>query len=183
VRGAKRRNGGWRTVGPNERILLPPQLAAWIGLQGSLTERLAQHLGAPIEVLRHAQGPAAVHHDERRLLSGAARAHVREISLTANRVPVVSARTVVPPASMRLLASVRGLGTRPLAALLFGAGAPRCVVREYARVAPGMAAHAAIVRSSGAAGIDCWARRSLFELAGERLLVTEIFLPPVFPCA
>lgn len=171
-------SGVWRDLGGISRRVLPAVAVPWLAHDGSLTEKLARHFATEITVQPDFEGSAAFHRDETPLLPGpAARGHVREIALLAGGMPVVAARTVVPVDSRRLTARVRRLGTRPLAELLFAAGAPRCRVRQIARLRPDMPAHALAGRLSTEG--PRWARRSLFEIAGECLLVTEIFLPPV----
>lgn len=179
-RAAKR---NWRALDRIASATLPGEAWRWLELGSSLTRALEAALHTPILVAVARQGRGLAFDDERRLLPGPRAAHIREIALLSNETPVVAARTVVPHASRRLLAHVRRLDTRPLAELLFADGPPRCLVREIALLRPGMSAFALLARTSVKASPACWARRSLFEIAGERLLVTEIFLPGMFGTA
>ena len=107
-------------------------------------------------------------------------AHVREVVLRADDMPVVFAHSVMAPRDLTgVWRSVGGLGTRPLAAALFAD--PR-VVRfplEYKRINRHHYLHGLV----SAAGLEppriLWARRSLFRLQGRPLLVTEVFLPAI----
>ena len=107
-------------------------------------------------------------------------AHVREVILLADNVPIVFAHSVASPRDLLgIWRSVGKLGTRPLAAALF---ANPCVSRfplEYRRINR----HHYLYERVRSAGLNppttLWARRSLFRLQGRPLLVTEVFLPTV----
>lgn len=96
----------------------------------------------------------------------------REVLMWCNHQPAVYAQSWLPEHSMQQLQPLAALGEQPLGELLFQFPD---VVRSPIEVAqvPVTAATASI-----AAG-DYWARRSVFTVAGQPLLVAEVFLPGV----
>ena len=159
---------------------------AWLTAPGSLTARLMAH--GPVTVRRCRQGTARFTAPERRAL-GACAGHVREVVLIVDGHPVVWARSATTTRGLKgPWKAVRGLGTRPLAELLFSHGR---VLRgplvqhpwrkgdpEQRRARLDMAA----LSASGAMGCAPtlrWARASVFTHQGQPLRVMEAFLPRV----
>jgi chorismate--pyruvate lyase len=105
-------------------------MRAWLDARGSLTRQLTAAFG-PIEVQVLSQRTAPVARFVREQLRIGAgrplrigRCHVREVVLWAGSEPLVYARSVLPAVQAGLAwRAVRGLGTRPLADLLFGSRA------------------------------------------------------------
>lgn len=164
-------------------------LAAWLRSQGSLSRRLAGAFGR-FEVQVISQGSAAATPAEWRDLRRAGRClrvqrcHVREVILWGDGQPLVHARSVLPAVQAALTwRAVRGLGLRPLADLLFGLHAARCVRLGAQRMPPLRARRLAVRlgQSTGQAwrGNPLWSRRSVFTRRGMPLLVTEWFSPAV----
>lgn len=153
----------------------------WLTYRHSLTRRIGERSrGFRVELV--GQFFRFPNEDEYRALGRPSHrlAFVREVLLHANGTPVVMAHSIVGRRDLRgAWRSVAGLGTRPLAAVLF---ADRRVSREafeYARVD---ARHPLWRRARALVGRDfpaLWARRSLFRLRGRPLMVTEVFLPPL----
>lgn len=165
------------------------QLAAWLNSDGSLSRRLARAFGRfEVQVLSQGTVPATA--DELRVLRGAGRrrrvqrCHVREVILWADGQPLVHARSVLSAVQARLTwRALRGLGSRPLADLLFGAHAARCERLGHAPMRPWLARClerrlADSVGSAWRAG-PLWSRRSVFFRRGVPLLLTEWFSPAV----
>lgn len=165
------------------------QLAAWLRSDGSLSRRLARAFGGfQVQVLSQGTAPATA--DELRVLRGAGgrrrvqRCHVREVILWGDGQPLVHARSVLPAVQSRLTwRALRGLGSRPLADLLFGAHAARCERLGHAPMQPWRARRLA-QRLAGAIGSGwcpgpLWSRRSVFFRRGVPLMVTEWFSPAV----
>jgi chorismate--pyruvate lyase len=102
-------------------------MRAWLDARGSLTRQLTSAFG-PVEVQVLSQRTAPVDRVVRERLRRSigrpipiARCHVREVVLWAGDEPLVHARSVLPAVQTGLAwRAVRGLGTRPLADLLFG---------------------------------------------------------------
>ena len=164
-------------------------LRAWLQSGGSLSRRLADAFGG-FQVRVLSQGVAPARPDELAVLRRAAdgqrvqRCHVREVTLWGDGQPLVHARSVLPAVQAHLTwRAVRGLGSRPLADLLFGLRAAHCERLGHARMAPCRARRLAqrLERSSDSAwrGAPLWFRRSVFTRRGVPLLVTEWFAPSV----
>lgn len=158
-------------------------MRGWLGDDASLTARIRQRCEVfSLQLL--GEDRAIPLSDERRVLGLSGRRPVwcREVLLLADGVPVVYAHSLlastgIPPA-WRLL---RGLGGRPLAAVLFDD--PR-VIRSPLEAARLDARDPRWHRAREAAGLEegvgpLWARRSVFCHSGSPLLVTEIFLPAI----
>lgn len=155
----------------------PPACGAyrpWLVDEGSLTRRL-QARSKNFAVQSVCQQWGCPLPDEAVLLGlkPGETALVREVSLQDGDTPLVFARSILPRSSLR--GAWRGLGrlgAQPLGAALFS---DRYVVRHplaFRKLAPRdkeLHCHAP----------GQWARRSLFERDGHRILVTEAFLPAV----
>jgi chorismate--pyruvate lyase len=165
------------------------QLAAWLRSDGSLSRRLTRAFGGfQVQVL--SQGTAVATANELRVLRGAGgrrrvqRCHVREVILWGDGQPLVHARSVLPAVSSRLTwRALRGLGSRPLADLLFGAHAARCERLGHAPMQPWparrLAQRLAGASEGGWPAGPLWSRRSVFFRRGVPLLLTEWFSPAV----
>jgi chorismate--pyruvate lyase len=159
-------------------------LRAWLYSNGSLTRRLVANFGTVrVEPVRQRAG-AATREEWRALgVRGARRVHVREVVLWGDGRPLVLARSVLPAVQAGLAwRAVRGLGTRPLADLLFGERAVRRhrlgLVHQCVRPASALRrqARATTARIDWPAR-DTWGRRALFVHLGSPLLLTEWFSP------
>lgn len=171
---------------PSRKVRRAPgrHLRAWLASRGSLSRRLDTSFGSfRVEVV--AQGIAAATPPEWRALGRPAsrRMHVREVVLHAGGAPRVVARSVLPAVHAGLAwRAVRGLGTRPLAQLLFSpepVGPP-----SVRRIALGPVRQALSLRVDAAPGRAparraVWGRQALFVRCGIPLLLTEWFLPPL----
>lgn len=153
----------------------------WLTYPGSLTRRIVRHAGAiRVEVVdERLHFPNA---DEHLALGRPFHklAYVREVVLHARGKPVVLAHSI---ASRRDLdgawRALRGLGTRPLAMMLFADPGVRRRPFEFARVDRRHPLWKRASRLFGREFPTLWARRSLFTRRGRPLLVTEVFLPPL----
>lgn len=131
------------------------------------------------------QGSAPARADELRCLRqdgrcrlSSARCHVREVQLWGDGQPLVYARTVLPAVqSLLTWRALRGLGSRPLADLLFGLRAAHCTRLGSGRMAPLRARR--LRDRLGWADSPLWYRRSVFTRRGMPLLITEWFAPAV----
>lgn len=103
---------------------------------------------------------------------------VREIELLVDEVPWVFARTVIPATSLRGPARrLAMLGTKPLGEVLFADQRTHRVVMEMAHFHTRHNLFQQAVASLATLPEGLWGRRTLFDLAGSRLLVNELFLP------
>ncbi len=162
-----------------------PLLRQWLCAPGSLTARLRLHGTVRVEVID--QGRRQLWPQERRAL-GCSVGHVREVVLHVDERPAVWARSSVPVRAVKgPWRAIRGLGTRPLAELLFTHRAVRRgPLRALRLPAHGQAgSHMARqwARLNGASGpvtagpSPTWARHSLFHHHGQPLQVLEAFAP------
>lgn len=161
-------------------------LRRWLSAPGSLTARLRLHGVVSVEVL--AQGRMVLFSQERQVL-GCQAAHVREVLLRIDGRAAVWARSVTPLSAVKgPWAAIEGLGTRPLAELLFS---HRRVLRgplQASHLRPGSPLQRRMARAwLGHAhplgsnlppdALPRWARHSLFWHCGQPLQVLEAFAP------
>jgi chorismate--pyruvate lyase len=159
-------------------------LRAWLYSNGSLTRRLVANFGTVrVEPVRQRAGSATCEEWRALGVRGARRVHVREVVLWGDGRPLVLARSVLPAVQAGLAwRAVRGLGTRPLADLLFGERAVRRhrlgLVHQTARRSGALRRQA----RATSARVDwparhTWGRQALFVHLGSPLLLTEWFSP------
>jgi chorismate--pyruvate lyase len=144
----------------------------WLTHAASLTARIRAR-SRHFEVCVLYQGPAALHPVEHRLLGGTGVAHVREVLLMADGVPVVWARTVLRASALRGPWHFLGrLGTRPLGERLFTDPA---ISRTRFAFLPTGQLHAGRVPPKAPLA----ARRALLLRGGQVAVLTEALLPAV----
>jgi chorismate--pyruvate lyase len=156
----------------------PPAAAAWLAEPGLLTERLRACCGGQpgLSVISEAEAPLASA-DAAALLASGSAAFVREIELTCDGRPWVFAQTLVPLATLARHGWLSSLGRAALGERL--AAVPG-IVRgplEFARLGAGDRLYQRALRDRRDPPEALWARRSWFAIAGDRLLVQEVFLP------
>lgn len=163
------------------RGAVSPSLRLWLNAPGSLTARLRLHGQVSVQVL--SQGRRTLWPQEREALRCRA-GHVREVVLRINGRAAVWARSSTPLDAVKgPWRAIKGLGTRPLAELLFehsqvqrdpliaqalSTQSPqrRRLARQWAQLSPS---------SQGPA--PTWTRRSVFWHRGHPLQVLESFAP------
>lgn len=151
---------------------LDPLIRDWLTHAASLTARIRTHSRHFAVRVVH-QGPARLHPAERRQLGGAAVAHVREVLLLADGIPVVWARTVLPARALRgPWHFLGGLGTRPLGERLFTD--PGIARTRFAFLPTGDLRACAAPSARPLA-----ARRALLLRGGRAALLTEALLPAI----
>ena len=160
----------------------PRGMRGWLTDDSSLTARIRSRCGRfSLRVV--SQGKGVVLPDEMAALGVHRHASLwqREVLLIADGAPVVFARSLVAdttiPADWHLL---RGLGGRPLAAVLFDDPRVARSRLEAARLDARDSRWYHAARATGNADLPAlWARRSAFRRNGAPLLITEIFLPAI----
>jgi chorismate--pyruvate lyase len=146
-----------------------------------MTRALQRHVGDDVRVRVLREGTGTLLPDEVRALGSARQiGHVREVALQTDGRAWMVARTVYFRRTHGARHALSSLGTRPLGELLFAGGAPRWSLRECATLSAHAPLFALIRRAGGRVRPPCWARRTVFLFHGQRLLVTEIFLPAMF---
>lgn len=153
----------------------PGPLRAWLLDPGSLTAHLRGRLGDAMGVQVRAEEEAVPASGEMsRLGLPDEPAFIRRVALVKAGRPLVLARTVMPPATLRGEGRrLRNLGETPLGELVFADFAATRSEFELAALAPPSTLFPEL-------DARCWARRSVLTLATGPILVTEAFLPP-FP--
>ena len=150
-------------------------LRSWLTEPDSLTARCQAACRVfRVRVLSYGKGvPLA---DE---ASGRCNVWVREVVLECDGVPVIFAHTTLATAGRgRLTRWLARLGSRSLGSLLFSWPGFRRGVIEYCRLD---ARHPLFRRAAvhGESEKYLWARRSWHRLGGQKVLVTEVFLPAI----
>jgi chorismate lyase len=161
------------------------RLRRWLLDRGSLTRRIQQRCDRfQLEVLT--QRMASMDRDELAIIGvrRGTRCVVREVSLNCGQQAVVFAHSVVEPrarrGAWRMLAS---LGGRPLGAALFADPRVERFPLRFRRLSRRHELYHRACQLIEHPPVGLWARRSLFELRGSRLLVTEVFLPAILALA
>jgi chorismate--pyruvate lyase len=160
-----------------------PGLRAWLAAPGSLTLLLARAWGGvSVRLLAQRRGSASA--QERRLLRLPAHhpLWVRQVLLSGPAGQQVQARSVCAQgATHGAWRALRGLGTQPLARLLYARSDIRRSALTAAALAPRSPRRRALARvagpGAGLSGRGLWQRQSVFERSGQRLLVSEYFDP------
>lgn len=157
----------------------PRGLRPWLCDRGSLTRRLKAHYHRfEVRPLRRGLFPPI--HDELRTLGMPRRgvAYVRDVLLVGDGENRVYAHSALPRNGVAgAWNRVTRLGTRPLGEALFADPLVRRHGLAVKRLTPRDTLHRAACRAAGVRAPWLWARRSVFCLAGQPLLVTEVFLP------
>tara|TARA_R110000823_G_scaffold119998_25_gene244676 strand:+ start:991 stop:1623 length:633 start_codon:yes stop_codon:yes gene_type:complete len=170
----------WRTEKHFSSATLTPGCRRWLTDDGSLTARLIGLRRGEFRVQRLSQRWDVPLPSERRLLGEAPRqlALVREVALWLGNHPVVFARSVFPVSSLGgSLGHLRRLQNKSLGAILFRHADMQRSPFELANM-PGDCdyLHPDLRQDS-----PVWGRRSRFDVAGNALLVSEVFLKAFTP--
>lgn len=154
-------------------VSLPPLLQAWLLEPASLTARLkARSSHFRLQLLQQQQQtlPSFL----QPLLPGASSVQCREVLMSCNGLPCVYAQSWIPLSTLHALQPLADLGDQPLGEVIFQHANMQRSPVQVAKVQLTQPLSAAV--ASG----EYWARRSVFTLAGQPLLVAEVFLDGVF---
>ncbi len=169
----------WQGLSGREHMKLPPRVRDWVGLQTSMTARvgLVADSEISVDVLQQARGK--LHEDERKFFTDppAEQGVVREVCLKAEEQPFLVARTVFTSRRLEEHPTIVRLGNHALGSLLFADGPPRFTAREFIYFDQSSPLWGLVGQCYDKVQSHYWARRTLFWLFDESLLVTEIFLP------
>ncbi|MGH8560296.1 MAG: chorismate--pyruvate lyase family protein [Methylococcales bacterium] len=159
---------------------IPREAGSWIYERSSLTRRLKKHCGLQFRVAVLNQRWARPWPNEARILELRRNqlALVREVQLFCSQQPLIIARTIIPRNTLKgAQRRLSSLGARPLGEVIFTYPA---LVRHRLDIAqvhpldwnPALAEVLAIDHA-------VWGRRTVYGIAGRKLLVCEFFLPAV----
>ncbi|MDP4527753.1 chorismate lyase [Alkalimonas delamerensis] len=154
---------------------LPTAQSDWLLETDSLTARLksrCQHFRVQLLHEQLYPLPAQLH----QCLPASGPAMLREVVLWCDEVAVIYAQSWLPQPTLQTVAPLAQLGEQPLGEFIFRHPA---LVRQPLQLAQ------LDSRQLGLGDIcppaPLWARRSVFQLAEQPLLVAEVFLPGVYP--
>ena len=170
----------WRPVERYTSAALAADVRVWLTDNGSLTGQLVASGLGEFRVQRLHQGWEVPLPSERRLLGLPQRqlALVREVALLLDSRAVVFARSIFPIASLvGSLAHLRRLHNTSLGTILFKHPGMQRQPFELVRMAGDSDYLPPALRQSQPA----WGRRSRFEIAGKKLMVSEVFLQAFTP--
>ena len=107
-------------------------------------------------------------------------AMVREVYLYCGDTPVVFAHSVVAHKNLRgAWRGLSGLGNKSLGTVLFTNPRIKRTPLEFKKVSRGHFLYDRACIRLPEKPVNLWARRSLFTLHGQSILVTEVFLPAI----
>ena len=156
----------------------PPAAAAWLTEPGLLTERLRACCAGQTGLTVVAEGEAPLAAPDAAVLKASGNAaFVREIELTCDGRAWVFAQTLIPQATLARQRWLSSLGRTALGERLAAVPGLERGPLEFARLVAGDRLYHRALRERSDPPASLWARRSWFAIAGDRLLVHEVFLP------
>jgi chorismate--pyruvate lyase len=178
----RRLRSAWNRVDSGELHRAPRKWQTWLGDTGSLTQKIECAIGQKLEVVVSRDCRQNLNSDESRYFHDKIqRCRVREVLLCAHGVPLVMAYSIIPSSSSSgSNRQVLRLGQKPLGAVLFAKSrihSKRKPLREIARLDKQSVLWKKCFQQYPDLPSICWARRTLYQLQGRPLLVTEVFLP------
>jgi chorismate--pyruvate lyase len=160
----------------------PLQWQSWLSDTGSLTQKIERAIGQKLEVVVLRDCRQNLNSDESRYFHfKIKRCRIREVLLCANGMPLVMANSIIPGSSSSgTNHEVLRLGKKPLGAVLFAKTRMRSKkkpLREIARLDKRNILWKKCFQQYQNLPAVSWARRTLYQLKGRPLLVSEVFLP------
>ncbi|HQU99338.1 MAG TPA: chorismate lyase [Nitrosomonas sp.] len=153
----------------------------WLQDRGSLTKRI-QNRCNHFFVKPVFQSFSKVYDDELQII-GVRRdelAMVREVFLYCGDTPVVFAHSAVARKNLRgVWRALNGLGNKSLGTMLFSNPRIKRTPLEFKKIRRGHFLYDRACVYLQTKPTYLWARRSLFTLHGQSILVTEVFLPSI----
>ena len=162
------------------RDRVPAALEPWLTEPGLLTARVREACGPAMRLRLLRLEPAPLDPGVARRLGVAdATCLLREIEFTCGERRWIFAQSVFPQSSVRRHPWLGELGDRPLGESLSVVEDVRREPLEYLELHPGHPLAQAAGVTAGTTGGDgpLWARRAVYRLGGEPILVQEVFLP------
>jgi chorismate--pyruvate lyase len=159
---------------------VPEGLLSWLAEPGLLTARVRALCGADMRFrmlgpLLDAPLPVGL---RTRLGVADTRCLLRDVEFCCAADRIVFAQTVLPASTVEHYAWLHDLGDAPIGETLRRAGQPlEREPLEYTELDAGSALAAAARGPTEDATPNLWARRALYRLGGQPILVQEVFLP------
>lgn len=156
----------------------PKSIASWLYDQHSLTEKLEKqchtfHVQIKQEVTTTPGNPTLSN-----LFPNEQNIHAREVFLCCDSLPVVFAQTEIPLSTLNSAeAQLATVGSQSLGKILFQDPSMRRGAIEVAKFSEIPQLKALCSSLNQEYNHSLWARRSLFYLNNQPLLVSELFLP------
>ena len=166
-------------------LSISPQVRGWLQNRGSLT-RLLQLRCKDFHVEPVFQSLATASEDELAVLGLRPRelAHVREVYLYCGKIPVVFAHSVVARKNLRgAWCGLSNLGNKSLGTMLFTNPVVKRAPLQFNKLNSDHPLFHRVCLDLQVTPHSLWARRSLFSLHGQPILVTEVFLPSILDLA
>lgn len=168
---------GWRPA----PLTMSPQINGWLQNSGSLTLRIQQRCNN-FRVEPVFQSLATAGSDELTILKlrPGELAHVREVYLYCGKTPVVFAHYVVARKDLRgAWCGMSKLGNKSLGTMLFTNPIIKRMSFGFRKLNPTHPLFYRACKNLSVLPDKLWARRSLFSLNGQPILVTEVFFPAI----
>ena len=178
----RRLRSAWNRVDSGELHQAPREWQSWLSDTGSLTQKIERAIGQKLEVVVLRDCRQNFNSDESRYFHfKIKRCRIREVLLCANGMPLVMANSIIPGSSSSgTNHEVLRLGKKPLGAVLFAKTRMRSKkkpLREIARLDKRNILWKKCFQQYQNLPAVSWARRTLYQLKGRPLLVSEVFLP------
>jgi len=162
-------------------LTMSPRIRNWLQNSGSLTRRIQQRCNN-FRVEPVFQSLATACNDELAILKlrPGELAHVREVYLYCGKTPVVFAHSVVARKDLRgAWCGLSKLGNKSLGTMLFTNPITKRTPFEFRKLNPTHPLFYQACKNMTILPDKLWARRSLFTLDGQPILVTEVFFPAI----
>jgi chorismate--pyruvate lyase len=166
-------------------LSISPQVRGWLQNRGSLT-RLLQLRCKDFHVEPVFQSLATASEDELAVLGLRRRelAHIREVYLYCGKIPVVFAHSVVARKNLRgAWCGLSNLGNKSLGTMLFTNPVVKRTPLQFKKLNSDHPLFHRVCLDLQVTPHSLWARRSLFSLHDQPILVTEVFLPSILDLA
>jgi len=172
----------WNRVDSGEIHQAPRKWQSWLSDTGSLTQKIEQSIGSRLEVWVLRDERQNLNSDESRYFHfKVKRCRVREVLLCFDGKPLVMARSIIPTSSSSgSNQAILRLGRTPLGGVLFSkfrSHSKSRPLREIACLNKGDYFWKTCQKRYPSLTPSIWARRTLYDLRGHKLLVSELFLP------
>ena len=178
----RRLRSAWNRVDSGALHQAPRKWQSWLSDTGSLTQKIESVIGQKLEVLVLQGCRQNLNSDESRYFHfKIKRCRLREVLLCINGIPLVMARSIIPNSSSSgSNHEVLRLGKKPLGAVLFAKTRMHSKKKSH-RVISRLDKKSALWKKCFQQYPELpsvsWARRTLYQLKGRPLLVSEVFLP------